>query len=408
MAAQRKHPHWNIKGGPGYIRGQGPGPIQRAFMRFGDKEIALGVPFTQEYKPYCLKILRAEQDRRRLEYAAATFGIDLPGHLRPVSNRPPAEQKPEGVRLTLEGLIEQFRMATYPSVSVHVRSHFECAIRHYVRVNYEWNILDDGHMVNVGQRIHTSLVKVHNSGEIALNTLSKYRKNIERVFEYIVAQGALKTNPAAGIPQQRRQSGNEPGRWEPNELEIILERLEQIQTSPAFADCVRLLMLSGIRIGEIMKITREQAASDYLPACSKVQAHQSAEKVRREIPVRMIPGLRECLDQLLALPPSRTRPTMLFPQTSLDNIRKDFSTACERGGITCTRRGINCCRKSAIWFLEHELGWDRQFIIDMIGHSREVDDKHYREVPKGKDLEMRIIRHMAGQTNTTTERVING
>ncbi|MEO5930422.1 MAG: hypothetical protein ABIR47_10865 [Candidatus Kapaibacterium sp.] len=408
MAAQRKHTHWHIKGERGYIRGQGPGPVQRAFMRFGDTETALGFPFTPEYKAMGMKILRDEQEKRRLERAAAVFGIDLPDRLRPVSSGS-SDDKSNGVRVSLEGLLEQFRAATYPSATVHVKGHFECAIRHYVRKDCEWDMLDDEQVVKAGQLIHTSLVEAHNSGEIVPNTLSKYRKNIERVFDYIVQQGALKTNPAASMPQQRRQSGNEPGRWEPEELAIILERLEKIQSSPAYADCVRLLSLSGIRIGEIMKITREQARSDYLPACSKVQAHQSAQKVRREIPVQMIPGLRECLDRLLALPPSRTRPTMLFPLNDLHKIRDDFNKACRLGDIQRNGRGINCCRKSAIWFLEHDLGWDRQFIIDMIGHSREVDDQHYREVPKGKDLEARIMRHMAERTtNTTAQRGTNG
>ncbi|MEP7220112.1 MAG: hypothetical protein ABI876_14410, partial [Bacteroidota bacterium] len=154
------------------------------------------------------------------------------------------------------------------------------------------------------------------------------------------------------------------------------------------------LLITGMRDGEILKITRKEAKGDFLMAISKVQRTKRAIEVKREIPINHLPGLREVLDRLLALPPSPQshRSDYLLPFATLNKLRKQFNRALEYSAIEPMGRTLNCCRKSTIWWLEDELLWDRQDIIDMIGHSEEIDDKYYRDRPKGQALESRIKR----------------
>ncbi len=391
MPAKRKHEHWDIPGEEGYIFGKGKKKVKNAYMRFGDSGKKLGFAFLPRNKRLGLKILKEEQERRKLIRAANHFGLELPAHLQP---KPEAEPKPEGVIVSLHQLIKEFETLTYRSVSRFVKSHYRSAISHYVDFECQWDRLDEKQRLEARLLIRDQLVERHNSGELAVNTLEKCYRKMYIIFDHIVTDGALDKNPMDVLWKPKRERGSKRWRWLPEEAEIIVYWMEQIQKRTRkrdlYSETFRLLLMSGIRDGELLKITREEARGDFFTACSKVLPNQREEDVRRQVIINSIPGLRECLNRLLALPESSRRPGMLYPETNLNTIREIFNEAVMLAGIKRVNRTLNCARKSCIWWLENELGWSRQNIFDMIGHDEEVDDQYYREVAVGSVLEARI------------------
>ncbi|MEP7220142.1 MAG: hypothetical protein ABI876_14560, partial [Bacteroidota bacterium] len=363
MPAQRKHDAWYIPGEEGRIRGRGSGRTKRAYLRFGDQEQSLGFAFTRENMALGLKILREQQNLRKLHRIAQKFNLELPGHLKaPEEPKEKSTETPEPLPerwLSLQAMIDDFKEATYPHSSVSVQSHHNRAIAYYIRKAITWDVKSDDLIEQAHEAIYTMVKDAHNSDEIGINTKVKYYDYLLPIFDHLVKRKWLKSNPARDLKRPQRQRGSRRGRWTEMEMELILYWMEKIDQSGRFAMATRLLLLTGVRDGEALKMARTHAAGKFIPACSKVNP-RTRENTTRWIPVDLIPNLRWVVDQLLAYPASTKRREYLLPWKDLAKWRVVFNAAVELSGIDRRERTLNCCRKSAIWWLEQELLWPRQ------------------------------------------------
>ncbi|MEP7219531.1 MAG: hypothetical protein ABI876_11480, partial [Bacteroidota bacterium] len=236
MAAQRKHKHWNIRGESGYIRGLGSGPVKRAFMRFGDKEVSLGFAFTEENKARGLQILREEQQKRKLLYAAEEFGLELPGRLRPRVEEKELGPAPEQrIVVSLHAIAKNFLDNVCQTFSKDVVKHYQRAIGYYLIADCEWDMLDENQVTMARMAINKKLLEAHKSRRVIDNTLDKYYTYINKFFQdYVVAPKYLDLNPVIGIPRPHRNRESLRGRWLPEEVEVIVFWMERIQPSPIY------------------------------------------------------------------------------------------------------------------------------------------------------------------------------
>jgi hypothetical protein len=421
-------------------------------MRFNDHpafEESLGIPFDDANQPLGLQLLATEQHYRKLERLADAYGLKLPDDHVPYHERRAKRKRPKQKRRTNQGdapavarttkdteqpagevlpdaewpvslheLIEQYKAEVYPRVSKHTREHIELSLRYYIRIDCVWDRHNPLQREQARLAIRAALVRENNSGRAGDNTVHKYFNRIRNLFDWIVAQKALDSTPMVKMdrPNRNRRSIRPP--WEPMELEIILYWLEKVEEKEyprdfsrrgtLLSESLRFLMLTGIRTKkEFMQITRENAASDYISVVSKVQPDQDPEDVRREIPVRLIPGLRECINRLLALPMRGRgdRRDKLWPYSSTDPLRKAFNLAVKYAGIPVNNRFLNCVRKTLENWLETEQGWHRQDVLDVVGHNREVSDQSYRKRTKGRDIEQRRkVREEQAQKRLRADR----
>ncbi|MEP7219820.1 MAG: hypothetical protein ABI876_12940 [Bacteroidota bacterium] len=392
MPAKRKHGAWSIPGEEGRIRGRGSGRTKRAYLRFGDQEESLGFAFTRENMPLGLKILRERQNLRKLHRVAEKYNIELPGHLKTaVEQQDTLEAVPERW-MSLQEMIEDFKEATYPHSTLSVQSHHNRAIAYYIRKSITWDVKSDDLIEQAHEAIYLMVKEAHSSEELNVNTKVKYYDYLIPIFDHLVKRKWLKTNPVRDLKRPQRQRGSRRGRWTEMEMELIMYQMEKVDASGQFAMATRLLLLTGVRDGEALKMTRTHAVGKFIPACSKVNP-RTREDTTRWIPVDLIPNLRWVVDQLLTMPVKRGR-DFLLPWRDLNKWRAVFNAAVDLAGIERRDRTLNCCRKSAIWWLEQELLWPRQDIEDMVGHAEDVDDEYYRDVPERTELADRIKRRM--------------
>lgn len=395
MPAQRKHDVWYIPGEEGRIRGRGSGRTKRAYLRFGDQEESLGFAFTRENMPLGLKILRERQNLRKLHRVAEKYNLELPRHLKTAVEKPAEAPEPTEERwMTLREMIDDFKETTYCHITHHVQSHHNRALSYYIRKAISWDVKSDDHIDQAHEAIYLMLKEAHSSDEIDVNTKVKYYDYLLPVLDHLVKRKWLKSNPARDLKRPQRRRGSRRSRWTEDELKSILQRMEEIDPSGQYAMVTRLLLLTGVRDGEALKMTRTHAVGKFIPACSKVNP-RTRENKTRWIPVDLIPGLREVVDAILAWPPERG--DYLLPWKNLNEWRTTFNDAVSLAGIERRERTLNCCRKSAIWWLEHELLWSRQDIEDMVGHAEDVDDEYYRDVPERTELADRIKRRIETQ-----------
>lgn len=382
MPQPRKHECITIDGEKGVVRNRNGW----ASLRFGDEDIATGLRFCEKNRKALTAMLRAHQKTRKLTAVAKLLGVDVTrlAHGSASNVVAPDESRP----ITLHQAIEEYKSAKYAHVSPSVRGHHNRSFNYYVTKDVAWDSGSKGQRSAAGDAIGAMLKEQNNSPTLDATTKHQYFYYIRQFFDFVVASKWLDTNPMSTITRPRRKRGSPRGRWLPEELTAILKELRSGAPSPVFAHATAMLAKVGMRDGEALKLTRAHARTDYLPACSKTQSGQKPKV--REVPVKLLPGLRKVLNDLLAMPSGRG--DALLPWSTLDVWCKEFNKAVDRAGIERNGRTLNCLRKTAIWWMEHDLGWDRQHICDVVGHTEEVDDEYYREAPTGKDVETRIRR----------------
>lgn len=372
MPNHRKLDRWEVKGEPGYI-------IPRAgvaYLRIGSIYRSLHIPFLPSYRQLGLDVLKRHQRESREREARQLLGLDAPA-----SPVPPAVRE----MISLHAVIEEFERSRYPHLTINEIKNFQRPISYYLGgFNLEWNRADAIERERAVDLIYTELAERHVAPGLAANVRRKYTGHLQHLFAFMVERKHLASNPALLLTKPKKVRGTRRTRWLPEECDVILYHLEQLAPSGYYPLCIHFLMLTGMRPGEAMKLTRREAVGMYLPATGK--------GATRELPISALPMLREVLDDLLRLPPASKRAWLLFPWNNLTKVRIYFNEAVRRSGVDRKERTLYCCRKSAIWWMEDELLMHRQDIFDMVGHSEKIDDEYYREGPSGQELEKRIQR----------------
>lgn len=383
MAQPRKHEHWSIEGKDGYVRGRGPGPVQRAYLRIGDTDTALGFAFVPANKRQALALLKAEQERREAIRYAERFGMALPEQLR-------TAEPERGRRTTLHALITMYKHEHYGHISQSARDWHDRGLAFYVTQNVAWDAASQSERRQAYDALKAMLIAANNVTRITDDTKSKYYDYAGLVFDWIVAEEWLNKNPLRSLPKPKRKWRSTKERWTGEEVQKILAELRKIEPTPHFSLATEVLAVGGFRRCELMSMTRDEARENYLAITAKGQT--------RNIPILAIPGLRELLDRMLALElpvqvrKQAMRPEHLFPFPRTDKWGRLFNKAVKNAGIDPGERTLYCMRKAAIWWMEHTLLWDRQDICDVVGHDEDTDNRYYRQSPEAQDLEDRIQR----------------
>jgi site-specific recombinase XerD len=383
MPQPRKHEHWFIDGKEGYIRGRGPGSVKRAYMRFGDKDIALGFPFIPANKRRGLSLLRAEQERRQAVRYASRFGMTLPEQLR-------SDENERGRPTTLHSLIATYKHEHFAHFTETKVDWYERALAFYITKEVAWDGASQKQRRAAYDALKKMLSEANNGMRVGDDTKSKFYDYVGRIFDWMVAEEWLDKNPMRALPKAARKRKSTKMRWTPEEVQKILKELVK-EKNPAYYLATQMMCTSGMRNCEVLSLTRKDARQDSFSITAKGET--------RNVPVKAIPGFREILDRLLALPTPTRRAEFLFAEESDANWRNAFNRAVKRAKIEPGERTLYCCRKSAIWWMEHTLLWDRQDICDVVGHDEDTDDKYYRDKPTAEDLEDRI-RRRTGTTGT--------
>ncbi|HVZ38683.1 MAG TPA: hypothetical protein VHI13_05360 [Candidatus Kapabacteria bacterium] len=374
-------------------------------MRVADVEIALGFAFIPANKRLGLKLLKAVQEWLLALELAGRFGLTVPeypdadenGQVRQLLRKlarhfseviPEHLRSEEAVRETsvdLHALVATFKEQHFPHFSEDKKDWYARAIKFFIIRQVSWNAASREDRHGAYAAIKAMLNECNVLEKLSSDTRSKYYDYVGAIFDWIVSEEFLDKNPMRALPKPKRKQYTTKAEWTLEEAQKIFAAMRKIEPAPHYSLATELLSVGGFRRIELFRLTRTEARKNYLTITAKGET--------RHVPVLAVPGLRELLDRMLALPASPERPDYLFPDDpDSDSWNRLFRRAVRKAGIVPGERTLYCMRKTAIWWMEHTLLWDRQDICDVVGHDRDTDDRFYRKTPSGQELEDRIKR----------------
>lgn len=157
------------------------------------------------------------------------------------------------------------------------------------------------------------------------------------VLEWARDNGDLSTNPVANFPRIYSVDRAEII-WEPHHLELLYRHADA-----AFADFVRVSVLSGIRLGDLRSLVRSAVKSEAII----FQTGKSRGKRTAVVPI--YPALREALD---AITPSRKSTTLLNSSRGTPWSEAGLESALRRARISALKEAKEQSGESATSGLE--------------------------------------------------------
>ncbi|MEO5929610.1 MAG: site-specific integrase [Candidatus Kapaibacterium sp.] len=294
---------------------------------------------------------------------------------------PEVEETEPQSSMTLYRAIDEFRHRYYSSFSLAKRDNYDRALNSYIVV--------DMSLHNVSA-VETMLASRNNKVELAPNTRNKYLGYLSLFFDECVRTKWIERNPIQGIGIPHRMQKMEILIFTQAEVDAIVHEAEKRTDGRDYALLYRFQAMTGIRIGETLKLWREDIEDKGIMV-------QGKGRLPRIVPIDVIPGLRDLLDEILAL--EKTAGTRqhgtegkLFRWTDPGKPRLVFNDVCTAAKVDRGSRTLHTLRGTAGWWMENVLGWDERTICDVLGQEPETRKKHYRTQPSAAELEVRIAR----------------
>lgn len=211
---------------------------------------------------------------------------------------------------------------------------------------------------------------------------------VRALFTYAVEAGHCVHNPVPRhlIPGKPSSGGRPFTEGEVQRIEAQLEAQAKAgrQSAGQTLLLVRLLVRSGLRIGEALRLRGGDYAGGVLRVQGKPSPRTPGLRVR-EIPVDVLPGLREVCDEVFRGVPEGARAFEHAANCHQKNFRQAAQALRLEGRI-------HELRDTAVNWWEKGLGIPEHLCARLAGHSVEVRRKHYDRPPTAEELREAIGR----------------
>lgn len=211
----------------------------------------------------------------------------------------------------------------------------------------------------------------------ALNVAEKCRTWLNQIFRYAIAQGLIETNPAADIDIVA--AVQPPAKHNPflkrSELKPFLLDLRNFKGSVFTMHAIRLLLLTGVRTGELRAATPDQfdldAALWTVPADNVKQLRSRVRTEGDVIPPYLVPLSRQAVEVVRALKgmtgehcrlllPGRNHPNTPMSENTVNSAIKKMGY---EGRLT--GHGIRATLSTAL----NEMGYKEDWIEAQLSHA---------------------------------------
>lgn len=363
MPQPAKHPRWTIPGRPGYVTVRGG----RCRVRIADEvDIMLPYEFAPGNRARALAALRQLQEAYIEREEARRIGAVI---------------GPPKVTRTLRDVRDEWRALRLPRVRPATRSAYETQLRTIFPPGTPNVPMRDDDVEKWCLETYHRLSDTYPQG-----TLRTMLTMLRSIMTYAHKRGYLLRDPMVGIPMPRvKTRRDERGRLP----RFTVEEVEAVSAAykrdgyPERAAAIEFAFRSLLRSGEVLRLARSSVTVE----CITVTSGKGGRV--REIPVETVPGLRDAVETLLASPSRRQTITACRNYTTWGQWLYE---GLERAEIERKERTPHDLRRGGEWWMEHVLGWPRQVILDIAGHTRAVSDVHYRDIVTADEITRAVHR----------------
>jgi integrase len=209
----------------------------------------------------------------------------------------------------------------------------------------------------------------------ALNVAEKCRTWLNQIFRFAIAEGLLETNPASDIDIVAAEQP--PVQHNPflrqTELPAFLAALRTSRTNVFTVSAIRLLLLTGVRTGELRNATPDQfdldAALWTIPADAVKQLRSRVRTEGGDVPPYLVPLSRQAVEIVRWLLARTSRARLLIP--GRNNPGQPMSENTVNGAITkmgykdkLTGHGLRGTLSTAL----NEMGYHEDWIDAQLSH----------------------------------------
>ncbi len=264
----------------------------------------------------------------------------------------------------------------YIRIRKHMNSVSEVTLRHLVshfRVYFVENF-----SIEQTTEIRTMIVSIANNKNYSEATMKKHYKRLHAFFDWCIKAGYCTINPMAAVPLPHvPQNEIVFPTWE--EFYSIIEYYKKGAYYNRFNHerdenirFWRLLAMSGMRVGEAIKMKVEDIQAGGFSIDGKRQRHN--EKKIRWFPTEIIPGMEELIVECVKNAQSDGRLwSWSYYQTPSLKWRN-----CIRDLKMDNNYTMHSLRRLAKWWWEVELGIPPHIANMLAGHSFAVRTKYHR------------------------------
>lgn len=283
----------------------------------------------------------------------------------------PSLSSRRGENHSVESLYEEF-MAVRGHQSDSNERRLKYAFKHFMTENFDI-IQTDNIRAHINAKIQSTTLSPNNSRKIL--------QSLKTFFQYAVDEGYIIRNPVINsmIPSGEKSDLLVFTRAEVDKLIEFFEK-----SNPEMALLIEFVAITGTRITETINV-RWDDIND-----TRILIHGKGNK-DRIFPLEPFPELKFLLKKMEPFDNGEK----LFKWISQASLQRQLSKACQKLGIYESNKNFHSIRKMR----ENELiilyGLDLNITAELMGHSRQVQEKHYLEKMQESVLTKKILDQLS-------------
>ncbi len=263
---------------------------------------------------------------------------------------------------TLSGLIDEF-LATKKKLDKDIAHRYILAFKLTLPNDCQ---LDD---IPYIRRMIRKYINTNNHKNTYQNKILKQTRSL---FIFAIEEGMMSVNPIKKDMYLKDDSNRRP--FTKEEVESIIENLDKNKHHLA-ADLCRFIKITGCRIREAIDIRLTDIEEDF------ITIHGKGAEIRF-FPLFAYPNLKELIEKVKI----KHSKEYLFGVRSYSKLQYRIRRAVQELGIEIEYGNFHSIRKYAENDMIFNQNIPNRLVLSIIGHTRDIQDKHYLKKLQQQDL----------------------